>query len=288
VTSRQHSADFLAEVFLDEALYPPGDPERRVATPQTVAELSLDDVKHWFAAAYRPDLTTIAIVGDVSPERARAAVERTFGTWQASGPTPNVDASPVPDNVAANVHVPANGRMQSSVSLVQTLGFGRNNPDYAALRVANAALSGGFSSVLFDDLRERTGYVYSVDSSVDAGKARATFTVTYGSAPQNVARADRLIAADLQRAQREAFGLQRLQEAKAMLVGTIKRRSYAGIAHALLDAASLGLPLDQDYIDARNALAATPQHVRAAMAKWIRPAGFVRVVEGPKLPSPPG
>lgn len=286
VTSRQRSTDFLAEVALDDALYPPGDPERRVATPQTVSALSLGDVKSWFAAAYRPDLTTIAVVGDVSPERARAAVERAFGGWRAAGPTPNVDASPVPNNAAANLHVPAAGRTQTSVSLVQTLGFGRSHPDYAALRVANAVLSGGFSSVLFDDLRERTGYVYTVDSSVDVSKARATFTVTYGSAPQNVTRADRLIAADLRRARSEPFGPVRLQEAKAMLVGqvTIRRRSYAGIAHALLDAASHGLPLDQDLIDARNELGATPQQVRAAMAKWVRPAGFVRVVEGPVVP----
>jgi zinc protease len=111
--------------------------------------------------------------------------------------------------------------------------------------------------------------------------------VTYGSAPQNVARADRLIAADLRRAQTEPFSPVRLQEAKAMLVGqvTTARRSYAGIAHALLDAASHGLPLDQDLIDARNALAATPAQIRAAMAKWVRPSGFVRVVEGP-APSP--
>ena len=297
VTSRQHSADFLAEVSLDRALYPPGDPERRVATPQTVSALSLDDVKSWFATAYRPDLTTIAIVGDVTPERARAVVERAFGTWHATGPAPNVDASPVPDNAPANIHIPAAGRMQSSVSLVQTLGFGRSHPDYAALRVANAALSGGFSSVFFDDLRQRTGYVYSVDSSVDVSMARATFTVTYGAAPQNVSRADQLIAADLLRTQREPFGAQRLQEAKAMLVGevTSRRRSYAGIAHVLLEAAVHGLPLDQDLIDARHALAVSPEHVRAAMAKWIRPSGFVRIVEGPaptddfsRLPLPPG
>ena len=52
MTTPQH----LADVALNKALYPPGDPEQRFATPKTVGALTLADVKSWFATAYRPDL----------------------------------------------------------------------------------------------------------------------------------------------------------------------------------------------------------------------------------------
>ena len=45
MTTPQH----LADVALNKALYPPGDPEQRFATPKTVGALTLADVKSWFA-----------------------------------------------------------------------------------------------------------------------------------------------------------------------------------------------------------------------------------------------
>lgn len=86
--------EHLAEVALNKALYPPGDPKQRFATPKSVAGLTLGDVKSWFATAYRPDLTTIVVIGDTTPEAAKAIVEKYFGAWRATGPKPNVDCRP--------------------------------------------------------------------------------------------------------------------------------------------------------------------------------------------------
>jgi predicted Zn-dependent peptidase len=95
-----------------------------------------------------------------------------------------------------------------------------------------------------------------------------------------------LALADLSRLQKETWPNARLQRAKALLLGklVIEGQSYDGIARQLLRHASEDLPLDQDLIDARARLAVTPEKLRDAMAKWIRPDGFVRLVVGP-IPS---
>ena len=54
------------------ALLPKDDPSLRDQTPETIAKITLDDVKGYMASAMRPDLTTIVIVGDITPEEARA------------------------------------------------------------------------------------------------------------------------------------------------------------------------------------------------------------------------
>lgn len=284
VEGEQQSPDHLASVSLENALYPSGDPARRIATPQSVQKLTLGDVKTWFATAYRPDLTTIVVVGHVTPASARAVVEKWFGGWKADGAPPDVDPSPVPDNAPASAAIPATGRIQSSVRLAETLQLRRGDPDVAPLRVANAALSGGFyASLLFHDLREVNGLVYSVESAVNVGKTRSIFEVAYGCAPENVDKAETLAVADLRRLQTSPLSADRLTTAKSLLIGSLplREQSYDGIASELLGYASQGLPLDQNLVQARAELAATPADIEAAMKKWIRPDDFVRVVEGP-------
>jgi zinc protease len=145
-------------------------------------------------------------------------------------------------------------------------------------------LTGGFySSLLFHDLREVHGYAYSIDSRFAAGKTRGTFGLDYGCDPQNVVPAESQIQAVLERLQREPIEPDRLLRAKALLMGEvpIREASYDGVTGQLLKYASLDLPLDQNVIDARAQLDATQESVRAALAKYVRPRGFVRVVTGP-------
>jgi zinc protease len=127
------------------------------------------------------------------------------------------------------------------------------------------------------------GYVYTVGSSLTGGKNRSTFQVTYGADPKNVARAAKLVVDDLVSLQKKPLAVDRLTRAKALIIGElpIRKESYDGLAAQLLAYATTDRPLDQDRIEAQAQLTATPERVRAAMAKWIRPADLVRVVQAP-------
>jgi zinc protease len=190
----------------------------------------------------------------------------------------------VPPNKPAQAVVPATGRIQSDVTLGETIPIGYKHADYPVLRLANTVLTGGFyASLLFHDLRELHGYAYTVDSNFAGGRNRSSFTVNYGADPQNVGRAAKLVVDDLTSLQKKPLANDRLTRAKALVVGElpVRQESYEGLAGQLLAYASTDRPLDQDRIEARAQLQATPESLRAAFAKWIRPAGFVRVVQGP-------
>ncbi len=276
--------DHLAEVAQNKALFPAGDPSQRYATPKSVNALTLADVKSWYASAYRPDLTTIVVIGDTSPEAARALFEKYFGAWTVTGPKPKIEPPAVPPNAPAQVNVPATGRVQSSVRLVQTLPIVRSDPAWAPLQVANAVLSGGFySSLLYHTLREVHGYAYDVESRVSADRVRGLFAVEYGCEPQNVLPAQAQVQAVLGQLQREPIAADRLLRSKALLMGEvpIRESSYDGVAAQLLRYSALDMPLDQNLVDARAELQASAATVQAAMAKYIRPSAFVRIVTGP-------
>ena len=273
----------LATVAAANALYPAGDPARMFPTADGVRALSLGDVETAYAKTFRPDLTTIAIVGDITPERARALIEHAFGGWQAAGARPNVFPAPVANNASAAANVPATGRLQDTVILQETLPLTLDDRDRGALEVANAVLSGDFSSILIRDMRVTTGYVYSVGSRLAAGKSRSLFQVQYACAPQNFSKAQAVLERDLRMLQNQTIPDERLQRAKSHLVSgvTLDSASYDSLARRLLANASVGLAADYDFALAHDELAATPVSVRDAMARYIRPSGFVRTVEGP-------
>jgi zinc protease len=284
VSGRMKSPGYRAGRALNTALLPSGDPALRETTPQTVSSLSLDDVKQYYAKTVRPDLTTIVVIGDITPEEAKSVIEKWFGSWKASGPAPNVDLPPVPANKSAAANVPDPSELQDSVTLSQTVGITRFDPDYYPLQLANHVLGGGFYATrLYHDLRQVTGYVYDVDVSLTARKTRTTYTVTYACDPQNVSKARELIERDLDSMQKENVTPAELQQAKALLLRQIPlgESSEDSVGGLLLARAQIGLPLDESSRSAKQYFSITADQVRTAFAKWVRPDGFVQIIRGP-------
>ncbi|MGB8593784.1 MAG: pitrilysin family protein, partial [Candidatus Acidiferrales bacterium] len=284
VAGRMKSPGFQAGRALDNGLFPANDPALRVATPQTVSSLTLDDVKQYYAAALRLDLTTIVIIGDLTPAEARSAVEKWFGEWKAAGTKPDVDLPPVPANKASAADVPDPTQLQDTVTLSETVGITRFDPDYYPLQLGNHVLGGGFYATrLYHDLRQVNGYVYNVNVSLSADKTRSLYSVTYGCDPKNVSKARELIQRDLLAMQKENVTDAELQQAKALLLRQIplSESSVDSVATGWLDRAQIGLPLDEPSRAAQIYISMSADEVKAAFAKWIRPDGFVQIVRGP-------
>jgi zinc protease len=281
------SPDHLVEVATNKALYPAGDPLQLFATPQTARAVTLADVRSYYASVYRPDMTTVVVIGDVTPAQAQSAFERYFGSWAAHGAKPDVTLPRVPKNAAAAVDVPDPARVQSEVELAQVVDVPRADPDWAPLQVGNAILGGGgFGSLLMDDLRTNHGYVYSVGSHFGWHKERAVFSIDYACDPDKIVLAETSALSDLLALESGATDPGRLQRAKAMLMSDVLLHvaSFGGTAQQLLDYVALDLPLDEATIDARRELATTSESIEAAFSKWVAPSDFVRVVEGPGPP----
>ncbi len=278
------SPDYLAGRALTVALNPPHDPTLREATPASVSSLTLGDVKSYYRHVFRPDLTTIVVIGKISPAVARRVVEKYFGGWQARGPKPDTLLPRVPINKPSVTNVPDTSRVQDNVTLAVNLGLTRSNPDYYALQLGNHVLGGAFYATrLYHDLREETGLVYYVSSSFDVGRTRSVYTVSYACNPPNVQRARAIIVRDLRAMQSKPVTAAELRRAKALLLREIplSESSLDLIAAGLLERARLRLPLDEPTIAAHRYLELTAGDVKAAYARWLRTADLAQVTEGP-------
>ncbi|MGZ5232959.1 MAG: M16 family metallopeptidase, partial [Burkholderiales bacterium] len=283
VESRLTSPGYLSERALVAALFPKGDPALREAMPATVDAVTLEDVREYYRASFRPDLTTIVVIGNVTPESARAAIEKDFGAWSAEGPKPLTDLPPVPPNPTVITAVPDKSRVQDRVTLAQTLDLVRANPDYYPLQLGNTVLGGAFySSRLSRDIRMSAGLVYAIDSGVQAGKTRSVYSIQYASDPQNVSRVHAMIERELQQMRTVPVTSGELQRAKALLVHRIplEESSISEIAQRLIGREVLELPLDEPTRAARRYLDTNAEQVRAKFNKYVAPERLSRVSQG--------
>ena len=269
---------------LAKGLLPAGDPGLREATPQTVDALSLADVKDYYAKVYRPDMTTLVIVGDVTPDQARAEVEKTFGAWKAVGPKPDVVPKPVPTNPAVYTVVPNAYVSQDQVLMGQMLDLNIHNPDRFALQLGNEVLGGnGFASRLMVDIRVKHGYAYGAGSFMDFDRSRSMLYVYYGSDADKVKAVDRLVLQNLDEMRNAPVKADELLNAKQARIRSIPLgvSSVNNIARSLLDWSINGEPLDEPIVAAKHYLDLTAAQVQEAFKKYVKPAHLVQVVEGP-------
>jgi zinc protease len=284
VAGNLRSPGYQTSRALDLALLPAGDPALRQVTPATLANVTLDNVRQFYAATFRPDLTTIVVIGDVSADDAKQVISKWFGDWKAAGTEPNTTLPAVPLNKKASVTVADAEAVQDSVVLAEQLNLNRFDPDYYPLQLGNHVLGGGFYATrLYHDLRQVAGYVYTVDVSLSASKTRASYSVDYGCNPENVTKARALIQRDLEQMRTEEVSAAELQQAKALLLRQIPlgESSEEAVAGGILGRAVIGLPLDEPIQAAKRYSELTAADVKAAFAKHVHPADFVQVVRGP-------
>jgi zinc protease len=285
LAGRLQSPGYRADRALRTGLLPEGDPALRDATPDTVSAITLAGVKQFYASTFRPDLTTIVVIGDITPDQARTAIAGAFGGWTGAGPAPVLTLPHVPANAASSHDVPDPTQLQASVVLAEEVGITRYDDAYYALQLGNHVLGGGFYATrLYHDLRQVAGYVYTVDNSLSAGRSRSVYEVTYGCDPPNVDKARALIDRDIEAMRTTPVTPAELQQAKALLLRQLplQESSEEAVADGAVARADLGLPLDEPHRAAERYAALSAADIQAAFRQWIDPARFVEVVRGPK------
>jgi zinc protease len=284
VAGELQSPSHIADHALTVALFPKQDPAQRETTPDSVKSLTIQDVQNYYQYAFRPDLTTIVVIGNVTPENVATVIGKYFGDWKAAGLKPNTLFPSAPANSSSTTRVPDSSRVQDKITLAETLQLTRTNADYYALQLGNHVLGGdSFATRLYQDLRVKSGLVYYVFSTFNVGLTRGIYQVEFGCDPPNVSKARSIISSNLKDMQTNEVTARELHQAKLMLLRDIPlaESSVDYIARGWLKYSTLDLPLDEPVRAARIYVKLTPDDVKTVFAKWLRPDDLVEVTQGP-------
>ena len=146
-----------------------------------IESFTVDDLKTFYRAHYRPDNATLLVVGDVTQATVLPMLEKAFGTWKSEGIAPlDAQVPTAPQLTKRTIYiVDKPGAVQSQIR-IGWVGVPRSTPDYAAIQVMNTILGGSFTSRLNQNLREKNGYTYGASSIFDMRMSAGPFLAAAG------------------------------------------------------------------------------------------------------------
>ena len=151
-----------------------------MGTAETIKTFTADDLRAFYASAFRPDKATLLAVGDITADRVIPLFERHFGTWKAAGAAASEKLPPTDPPAARQVYIVDKPGAPQSQIRIGWVGVPRSTPDYFPIQVMNTILGGSFSSRLNMNLREQHGYSYGASSNFDMRAAAGPFAAAAG------------------------------------------------------------------------------------------------------------
>jgi len=248
----------------------------------TVRRLKRRNIRRFYNRYYVARNAKIVIVGDATQLEAKAIAQRindVLPKGRSARRLPQVKSRNKP--VLSDINFPS---AQTHILLGQ-VGISRKDPDYFSLKVGNSILGGAaFTSRLFDEIREKRGLVYHIDSAFRPRQARGPFVIglqTRNNQAQNALHLTRKVLADFvnQGPTQKELSLAK----KSITRGFILRlSSNAAILSNLVNMAFYELPLDFFQTYNSKVKAVTLDAIRSAFSRHIHPKNFVTVLVGRK------
>lgn len=260
----------------------PGHPYGRPVsgTEKSIRSITQADLKQFAADNFTRDNLYIGVVGDVTPAQLAVLLDKAFAKLPAKRkkqPVPMV--APTLDG---GVKVTRFKTPQSVVMFGQP-GLLRNDPDYYAAYVLNHILGGGgFTSRLYNEVREKRGLAYSVYSYLWPLRSSALYLGGVATQNARVGASVKVIKEEWARIAKDGPTAAELAAAKRFLTGSYPLRfsSSSRIADMLvgLQFSKLGM----DYFAKRNSYVSrvTIQDLRRVAKKLLKPGKLTFVIVG--------
>jgi len=232
---------------------------------------SLKDVQEFHATYYRPDNATMVVVGDFEPAQLDAWVDKYFGPIAKPGrPLPRVQVKEPPRK--SEIRLTEYGRNDLPAVGLTYLTPREADPDSDALRVADAILSAGESSRLYNSLVYNQQLAAEVNSNSETREDASLFVVTAVlSEGKKAADAEKSLLAEIKKLQDAPVSAAELEKAKNQIITNQlrQRETSNGKALALGEAAVLLGDPARVNTDLARLQAVTAADIQRVMKKYF-------------------
>ncbi|MDP9273471.1 MAG: insulinase family protein [Chloroflexota bacterium] len=272
----------LADEMFLRHIYAPGSPYGRLSAgvPETVAALTVDDVKAFHDASYLPSSAHLIIAGAFDLDQVLRSVEERLGDWSGEG-QPHREIEAVPAGPRRVVLVDRPGSVQTEIR-VGLIGIDRHDSRFFPATVMTTLLGGVFGSRLNIRLREELGYTYGAHAALDPRRSAGPLAARAGVHTEVTVPAITETLSELNKLRTEVPPDDQLRTVKDFLIGVFPLRfeTTGGLSAALEPLAIYGLPDDWWSAYRGNLEAVTPAAVHKVATELLRPDDYLILAVG--------
>lgn len=269
-------------------VYPKDDVRSSITLKEAIERtkaVKLDEVKAFYRDFYGSNNGQIAIVGDFDEKAINELLPQLFGNWKSGKAfkrlTEEYRAIP-----AASKSVETPDKESATFIARVNVNLTEDDPDYAAMKIADWMLGGGadFAARLVARIRVKEGLSYSVYSNLDVNSLdRAGSWSAYAQyAPQNKAKVEAAFKDEMGKLIAEGFPVAEVASAKSGYAQSqqLARASDAQLAAALATHLYLGRTFAWNAALDKKVQDLKPADVQTVMKKYLGLGGFTLVNAG--------
>ncbi|MFZ5724287.1 MAG: M16 family metallopeptidase [Pseudomonadota bacterium] len=272
------SRSYMAALYM---VHPYATPSE--GTVSTVKAIRADELRAFHQRFYVARNAVIAMAGAIDRAQAEKIAGQISAQLAAGEPAPEMPIPPAP--AGGNFHV--DFKSQQTQILIGLPALRRNDPDEAALALANEILGGdGLTSLLGEEIRNQRGLAYSAGSNFQAMRSIGPFTVRLQTRNEAAGEALGVALATVRRFAKDGPTPEQLENARRQLVGSypLQLAGNSAIVSTLGMLGFYGLP--DDYLEQQLAKTErlTAAEVRDAFARHVPVDRLMVLTLGPEKP----
>lgn len=184
---------------------------------ETVSSFTREDLYNYMSDRYRAGNLLVSVAGNVDHDRVLELVSGYFGALPAS----DVENEDQPMKDMSKDKLLLTKSIEQTHYLLGRRGMNFNHEDKYLLLLANTVLGGGMSSRLHQNVREKYGYCYSIQTFNQSYSDSGIWGVYVGTDKEYVEHVHELVVSELNKIREELVPEKELKEAKSQLKGKL-------------------------------------------------------------------
>jgi zinc protease len=267
------------------AQYKRGDSRYDKTLDEKIEDLKavkLDEARNFYAQFYGPGEGEIVVSGQFDVEQIKKLANELFGDWKSSAKYERIKDNYAPVE-AINKKIETPDKQNAIFLAGAPMKIDDEDPDAAALTIAQIVFGGSPNSRLFARIRIKDGLSYGAGASfsIPTGQDGGGFHAYAISAPQNAPKVEADFNDELAKALNDGFTADEIAKAKKIYADqkAVSRSEEGSIASILAGREQWGRTMEWDAKRDAAVAAVTVDQVNTAFKKHVGPLA-ISVIKG--------
>ncbi|MGM0608378.1 MAG: M16 family metallopeptidase [Candidatus Muiribacteriota bacterium] len=188
-----------------------------LGTVESVENITREDILEYVNQNYVKENVVISVAGHFDEKQIIGLIKKYFKNMKIK----NENSSKIPDSFRAGPPTFIKKDIKQTHFCLAMPGPSQVDDDKYAFGILSSVIGGGMSSRLFQEIREKYGYVYTIYSYAQSHVNSGMFVVYFACSNKNTDKVIELVYGELKKIKQEGIKKEELERGKQQLKGNI-------------------------------------------------------------------